>query len=184
MQSRVGTSRHSRSETGRKWPTPVFLPGESQGRGSLAGCRLWGHIWSRGWSRATRRLSAVRQRSPLPKWGLSPVLPLLSYGNKPCLPPLPSKLPRAGVGSQAGMQGRLKVASCADSFPHEPVWSGVPCPRPGRALWEGRWAVCSVHPGEAASPTPPREVCRGGGNWVAISCACGPGELATWSSGQ
>ena len=23
-------------------PTPVFLPGESQGRGSLAGCRLWG----------------------------------------------------------------------------------------------------------------------------------------------
>ena len=27
----------------RKWqPTPVFLPGESQGRGSLMGCRLWG----------------------------------------------------------------------------------------------------------------------------------------------
>ena len=26
-----------------KWqPTPVFLPGESQGWGSLAGCRLWG----------------------------------------------------------------------------------------------------------------------------------------------
>ena len=28
---------------GRKWqPTPVFLPGESQGRGSLVGCHLWG----------------------------------------------------------------------------------------------------------------------------------------------
>ena len=28
----------------RKWqPTPVFLPGESQGRWSLVGCRLWGH---------------------------------------------------------------------------------------------------------------------------------------------
>ena len=28
----------------RQWhPTPVFLPGESQGRGSLVGCRLWGH---------------------------------------------------------------------------------------------------------------------------------------------
>ena len=27
----------------RKWqPTPVFLPGESQGPGSLMGCRLWG----------------------------------------------------------------------------------------------------------------------------------------------
>ena len=35
----------------RKWqPTPVFLPGESQGRGSLVGCRLLrlrvGHDWS------------------------------------------------------------------------------------------------------------------------------------------
>ena len=27
----------------RKWqPTPVFLPGESQGQGSLLGCHLWG----------------------------------------------------------------------------------------------------------------------------------------------
>ena len=27
----------------RKWqPTPVFLPGESQGWGSLVGCHLWG----------------------------------------------------------------------------------------------------------------------------------------------
>ena len=26
----------------RKWqPTPVFLPGESQGWGSLVGCHLW-----------------------------------------------------------------------------------------------------------------------------------------------
>ena len=25
---------------------PVFLPGESQGRGSLVGCRLWGHAES------------------------------------------------------------------------------------------------------------------------------------------
>ena len=36
----------------RKWqPTPVFLPGESRGRGSLVGCHLWGrtelgHDWS------------------------------------------------------------------------------------------------------------------------------------------
>jgi len=36
----------------RKWqPTPVFLPGESQGQGSLVGCRLMGshrvgHNWS------------------------------------------------------------------------------------------------------------------------------------------
>ena len=31
----------------RKWqPTPLFLPGESQGRWSLVGCHLWGHIES------------------------------------------------------------------------------------------------------------------------------------------
>ena len=31
----------------RKWqPTPVFLPGESQGRWSLVGCRLWGRTES------------------------------------------------------------------------------------------------------------------------------------------
>ena len=31
----------------RKWQaTPVFLPGESQGRGSLVGCHLWGRTES------------------------------------------------------------------------------------------------------------------------------------------
>ena len=31
----------------RKWqPTPVFLPGESPGRGSLVGCHLWGRTES------------------------------------------------------------------------------------------------------------------------------------------
>ena len=39
----------------RKWqPTPVFLPGESQGQGSLVGCRLWG----RTESDTTKRLSS------------------------------------------------------------------------------------------------------------------------------
>ena len=35
----------------RKWrPTPVFLPGESQGWGSLLGCRLWGRTVGHNWS--------------------------------------------------------------------------------------------------------------------------------------
>ena len=35
----------------RKWqPTPVFLPGESQGRGSLVGYRLWGRRVGHDWS--------------------------------------------------------------------------------------------------------------------------------------
>ena len=31
---------------GNGQPTPVFLPGESQGWGSLVGCRLWGRTES------------------------------------------------------------------------------------------------------------------------------------------
>ena len=35
----------------RKWqPTPVFLPGESQGWGSLVGCHLCGHTVGHDWS--------------------------------------------------------------------------------------------------------------------------------------
>ena len=37
------TFMHWRS---KRQPTPVFLPGESQGRGSLVGCRLWGRTES------------------------------------------------------------------------------------------------------------------------------------------
>ena len=34
-----------------KWQaTPVFLPGESQGWGSLVGCRLWGRTVGHDWS--------------------------------------------------------------------------------------------------------------------------------------
>ena len=44
----------------RKWqPTPVFLPGESQGRRSLAGCCLWG----RTESDTTERLSSSSSSS-------------------------------------------------------------------------------------------------------------------------
>ena len=39
----------------RQWhPTPVFLPEESQGRGSLVGC----HLWGRTESDTTERLSS------------------------------------------------------------------------------------------------------------------------------
>ena len=43
MKSRTRLSDFTFMHWRRKWqPTPVFLPGESQGRGSLVGCRLWG----------------------------------------------------------------------------------------------------------------------------------------------
>ena len=47
----------------RRWqPTPVFLPGESQGRGSLVGCRLWGHTGS-DMTEATQQQQQQQQQS-------------------------------------------------------------------------------------------------------------------------
>ena len=46
-KSRTRLSDFTFTHWRRKWqPTPVFLPGESQGRGSLVGCRLWGRTGS------------------------------------------------------------------------------------------------------------------------------------------
>ena len=43
----ISLSLFTLMEWGRKWqPTPVFLPGESQGWGNLVGCRLWGRTES------------------------------------------------------------------------------------------------------------------------------------------
>ena len=50
----------------RKWqPTPVFLPGESQGRGSLGGCRLWGRTES-DMTEATAAAAAACLKSGFP----------------------------------------------------------------------------------------------------------------------
>ena len=58
----------------RKWgPTPVFLPGESQGWGSLVGCHLWGRTES---ETRLKRLSS----SSSALWGL-----LLLLVTKSCL---------------------------------------------------------------------------------------------------
>ena len=46
-KSRARLSDFTFTHWRRKWqPTPVFLPGESQGRGSLVGCHLWGRTES------------------------------------------------------------------------------------------------------------------------------------------
>ena len=57
----------------RKWQrTPVFLPGESQGRGSLVGCRLWGLTES-----DTTDMTQQQQQQFAPL-GPGPILPLPS----------------------------------------------------------------------------------------------------------
>ena len=60
----------------RKWqPTPVFMPGESQGPGSLVGCRLWGrgslvgcHLWGRTESDTTEATWQRQHSYQINKW--------------------------------------------------------------------------------------------------------------------
>ena len=75
----------------RKWqPTPVFLPGESQGQGSLVGCRLWGHTESdtteatqqhqqhSHWNHIQKQVSGISTSRPH-TWLLLNCLVLLEY---------------------------------------------------------------------------------------------------------
>jgi len=56
----------------RKWqPTPVFLPGESQGRGSLVACLLWGHTES-----DTTEVTQQQQQHCPPILSMGVVLPI------------------------------------------------------------------------------------------------------------
>ena len=62
-----------------KWqPTPVFLPGESQGRGSLVGRRLWGCAVGQDWSDLAAAAAVGRRQ-----WHPTPVLlPGKSHGQR------------------------------------------------------------------------------------------------------
>ena len=46
IRSPVLLGKYFQKENQHPHPTPVFLPGESQGQGSLVGCRLWGRTES------------------------------------------------------------------------------------------------------------------------------------------
>ena len=54
----------------RKWqPTPVFSPGESQGQGSLVGCRLWGRTELETTEETAAAAAALKGRkSATPHW--------------------------------------------------------------------------------------------------------------------
>ena len=52
----------------RRWqPTPVFLPGETQGRGSLVGCHLWGRTES-DTTEATYSSRGKKKKKNLPNY--------------------------------------------------------------------------------------------------------------------
>ena len=63
----------------RKWqPTPVFLPGESPGRGSLVGCRLWGCTVGHNWSDLAAYMTVGKTIIALTGWTfVSKVMSLL-----------------------------------------------------------------------------------------------------------
>ena len=65
----------------RKWqPTPAFLPGESQGQGSLVGSRLWGRTESET-TEVTLAAAAAITHYRRRQWHLTPVLlPGKSHG--------------------------------------------------------------------------------------------------------
>ena len=60
----------------RKWqPTPVFLPVESQGQGSLVGCRLWGRTES-----DTTEVTEQQQQLPMQGAQVQSLLRELRFG--------------------------------------------------------------------------------------------------------
>ena len=53
----------------RKWqPTPMFLPGESQGRGSLVGCRLRGRTESTWMKQLSSSYCRADERQEMEAW--------------------------------------------------------------------------------------------------------------------
>ena len=101
----------------RRWqPTPVFLPGESQGRGSLVGCHLRGHTVGLDWSDLAAAAEAAgwapassNQETPVPQGhrpqrgttALGPRGPPLHCppASNPCLVPRTRKALLAVLGS-------------------------------------------------------------------------------------
>ena len=70
----------------KRQPTPVFLPGESEGRGSLVGCRLWGHAESDTTAATQQQQSNVWYAIPFSAVLLEDLLCALSKEAYPHLP--------------------------------------------------------------------------------------------------
>ena len=78
----------------RKWqPTPVFLPGESQGRGSLVGCCLWGRT-----ERDTTEATQQQQQQGASGLPAQSALPFLLPHTDPTRGLLNASGPRPGEG--------------------------------------------------------------------------------------
>ena len=101
-QTGLSFSRFTFMHWRRKWQaTPVFLPGESQGLGSLVVCRLWGCTES-------DTTEATQQQQPPPKWAF-PVAQTVK--NLPASSEDPGLIPGQRAGSHM-LQLNIQYPEC------------------------------------------------------------------------
>jgi len=110
----------------RKWqPTPVFLPGESQGQGSLVGCRLWGHTESNTTEATEQQQQQQHSDGCEPPWWLKfdPYVRKIPWGREwlPNSSILVCRIPwteEPGVLQSMGWQ-RVRHNPANDTHPHQ-----------------------------------------------------------------
>ena len=146
----------------RKWqPTPVFLPGESQGWGSLVGCHLWGCTES-DTTEATQQ-----QQQPLPStsWGVcaQSVSHVWLFVN-----------PRT-----VALQAPLSMG-----FPRQEYWNGLPFPPPGDLPDPGIKSASLMSPATPGKPIFWGRWPKQGGRGLMHKVGCGWGtqRRAQWKT--
>ena len=128
----------------RKWqPTPVFLPAESQGRGSLVGCRLWGRTefdtTEVTWQQQQQQLTKQSTNNPVRDRYCSPCLPRKAYKilkRTYCLSRKPVLVNFAAAKSLQSCPALCDPMTAAHQAPpslgfsRQEHWSGLPFPSP------------------------------------------------------
>ena len=121
----------------RKWqPTPVFLPGESQGLGSLVGCRIWGRTESDMTERCSSSSSSSSLSSLQSGQGTPAKVLILKKKATLChfLPPEPSVTPLC-------YRTELRPFSIVHQALHDHDRAWLP-----RGPCHARWHWCSIMP--------------------------------------
>ena len=122
----------------KRQPTPVFLPGESQGWGSLVGCRLWGPTESdtteATWQQQQHTLVQRKQWHPTPV-----LLPGKSHGQRSlegCSP-----WGRWGSDTTEWLHFHLSLSCTGEGNGNPLQCSCLENPRDGGAWWAAIYGV-------------------------------------------
>ena len=127
----------------RKWqPTPVFLPRESQGWGSLVGCRLWG--------RTESDTTEVTQQQQQGKYSPGFLYWKQCFKNLcVCVCVCACVLSRSVVSDSLPPHGLALQAPLSMGSSRQEYWSELPFPPPGDLPSPG---IEPVSPASPASP--------------------------------